>query len=79
MLRRGMNVAKNFILAMTISGGLAGLAGSGEVLGLNYNLPAAYISGYGFDAIAIALLAKSTLLVLFPLLCCGQHSGMEQD
>jgi ABC-type uncharacterized transport system permease subunit len=62
----GMNVAKNFSLAMAISGGLAGLAGSGEVLGLNYNLPAAFISGYGFDAIAIALLAKSNPFGIIP-------------
>jgi len=62
----GMNVPKNFIIAMAISGGLAGLAGSGEVLGLNYNLPAAFISGYGFDAIAIALLAKSNPFGIVP-------------
>jgi len=62
----GMNISKNFVLAMAISGGLAGLAGSGEVLGLNYNLPAAFISGYGFDAIAIALLAKSNPFGIIP-------------
>jgi ABC-type uncharacterized transport system permease subunit len=62
----GMNVSRNFVIAMAISGGLAGCAGSGEVLGLNYNLPAAFISGYGFDAIAIALLAKSNPLGIIP-------------
>jgi len=55
----GMSVTKNFVLAMTFSGLLAGLAGAGEVLGLNHNLPAAFVSGYGFDSIAIALIAKS--------------------
>lgn len=55
----GMSVTRNFVLAMTISGALAGLAGTGEVLGLNHTLPAAFVSGYGFDSIAIALLAKS--------------------
>ena len=55
----GIRVQRNFIIAMAVSGGLAGLAGAGEVLGLNHNLPAAFISGYGFDSIAIALLAKS--------------------
>ena len=55
----GMSVTRNFVLAMVFSGALAGLAGTGEVLGLNHNLPAAFISGYGFDSIAIALLAKS--------------------
>ncbi len=62
----GMNITKNFILAMSVSGGLAGLAGANEVLGLNYNLPAAFISGYGFDAIAIALLAKSNPFGIIP-------------
>lgn len=55
----GMNVTRNFVLAMVLSGALAGLAGTSEVLGTNRNLPAAFISGYGFDSIAIALLAKS--------------------
>jgi ABC-type uncharacterized transport system permease subunit len=62
----GIRVQRNFILAMAISGGLAGLAGAGEVLGLNYNLPAAFISGYGFDSIAIALLAKSNPFWIVP-------------
>jgi len=62
----GMNISKNFVLAMAVSGGLAGLAGANEVLGLNYNLPAAFISGYGFDAIAIALLAKSNPFGILP-------------
>jgi ABC-type uncharacterized transport system permease subunit len=62
----GMSVSKNFIVAMAISGGLAGCAGAGEVIGLNYTLPAAFISGYGFDAIAIALLAKSNPFGIIP-------------
>jgi len=62
----GMNITKNFILAMAVSGGLAGLAGANEVIGLNYYLPAAFISGYGFDAIAIALLAKSNPFAIVP-------------
>ncbi len=62
----GMNITRNFVIAMAISGGLAGMAGANEVLGLNYNLPAAFISGYGFDAIAIALLAKSNPFGIIP-------------
>jgi simple sugar transport system permease protein len=38
---------------------LAGLAGANEVLGVNHNLANAFSSGYGFDAIALALLGKS--------------------
>jgi general nucleoside transport system permease protein len=55
----GMSVTRNFVLAMVISGSLAGLAGTGEVLGLNHYLQSSFVSGYGFDSIAIALLAKS--------------------
>jgi ABC-type uncharacterized transport system permease subunit len=62
----GMSISRNFVLAMAISGALAGLAGAGEVLGLNYNLPATFVSGFGFDAIAIALLAKSNPFAVFP-------------
>jgi simple sugar transport system permease protein len=62
----GMSVTRNFVLAMVLSGALAGLAGAGEVLGTNRNLPASFISGYGFDSIAIALLAKSHPFGILP-------------
>lgn len=55
----GMNIVLSTILAMSLSGALAGLAGANEVLGLNHNLALAFSSGYGFDAIALALLGKS--------------------
>jgi ABC-type uncharacterized transport system permease subunit len=56
----GMSVTMQIILAMSIAGGLAGMAGGNEVLGVNHNLAMAFSSGYGFDAIAIALLGNST-------------------
>jgi simple sugar transport system permease protein len=55
----GMSVAKNFILAMALSGGLAGLAGAHDILGVLHYMPNAFFSGYGFDSIALALLGKS--------------------
>jgi general nucleoside transport system permease protein len=55
----GMNVLTGIIIAMVLSGSLAGLAGANEVLGVNYNLAMAFSSGYGFDSIALALLGKS--------------------
>ncbi len=55
----GMNIVRNTILGMSLSGALAGLAGANEVLGLNHNLAVAFSSGYGFDSIALALLGKS--------------------
>jgi simple sugar transport system permease protein len=55
----GMNIVASTVLAMSLSGALAGLAGTNEVLGLNHNLAMAFSSGYGFDSIALALLGKS--------------------
>lgn len=62
----GMSITRNFVLAMALSGGLAGLAGASQVLGLEHNLKAAFSAGYGFDSIAIALLAKSNPIGIIP-------------
>ncbi|MBI5824721.1 MAG: ABC transporter permease [Chloroflexi bacterium] len=55
----GINVKRTIILTMVLSGMLAGLAGSIEVTGLNYRHELGFSIGYGYDAIAIALLGKS--------------------
>ncbi|MFZ5808252.1 MAG: ABC transporter permease [Chloroflexota bacterium] len=55
----GVNVARTIVLSMTFSGMLAGLAGAIEVTALNFRHELGFSIGYGFDAIAIALLAKS--------------------
>ena len=55
----GIKITRITVLTMAISGGLAGLAGSNEVLGLNHFLASGFSAGYGFDAIALALLGKS--------------------
>ena len=55
----GMSVSLTIIMAMVLSGALAGMAGGNEVLGVNYNLAMAFSSGYGFDSIALALLGNS--------------------
>lgn len=56
----GINVKRTIILTMAISGALAGLAGAIEVTGLNYRHEPGFSTGYGFDAIAIALLGKTS-------------------
>ena len=73
----GMRVPWLIVLTMTLAGALAGLAGAGEVLGLNHTLPAAFSSGYGFDAIAVALLARSHPFGVIPaaLLWGGLRNG----
>jgi len=55
----GINVTRYIILAMSLSGALAGMAGANEVMGLNHNLAMAFSSGYGFDSIALALLGNN--------------------
>jgi simple sugar transport system permease protein len=56
----GINFFKTTLMIMIISGGVAGLAGVGEVAGLHHHLsyPDAISSGYGFTAIIVAWLAK---------------------
>ncbi|MCT6923607.1 ABC transporter permease [Metasolibacillus sp.] len=59
----GMSVKKNIILAMTISGVFAGLAGAMEALGtFGYMAIRSGFTGIGFDGIAVALLGANTPL-----------------
>lgn len=62
----GMSVSKSIVMAMGISGGLAGLAGVGEVMGVQHNLPPGFFMGIGFDGIAIALLARNNPFSIIP-------------
>jgi ABC-type uncharacterized transport system permease subunit/basic membrane lipoprotein Med (substrate-binding protein (PBP1-ABC) superfamily) len=55
----GINVERTLVLAMALSGGLAGMAGAHDILGVLHYMPNAFATGYGFDAIALALLGKS--------------------
>lgn len=54
----GINIARNTILVMAFSGGLAGLAGMSEISGVVHRLQGAISPGYGFTGIIIAWLAK---------------------
>jgi len=65
----GMNIVRNILLVMILSGGLAGIAGMSEVAGLTHRLQPTISPGYGYTAIIIAWLAKlnpfAILLVSF--------------
>ena len=52
----GMHAGRTVVLAMMVSGGLGGLAGAVEVLGTTKYLSPGISPGYGFTAIALALL-----------------------
>ncbi len=58
-LYAGMSVGGTYMLAMALGGGLAGLAGTAQLLGVQYSIFPGFSSGYGFDAIALALLGRT--------------------
>src|SRR4051812_2608980 len=57
----GISVKKQIILAMAVSGGLAGMVAINEVLGYRYRYYEGFSSGigYGFTGIAVALLGRN--------------------
>lgn len=74
----GMNVSRNIILSMTISGFFAGLAGAMEGLGTyQYMSIMSSFSGIGFNGIAVALLGMNTPVgvVLSGALFAGLQTG----
>ena len=60
----GIAVTRTVLVTMAISGALAGVAGTIEVLGVSTCrcLPLFFSSGYGFESIALALLANNNPL-----------------
>jgi len=54
----GINIKRNIILVMMLSGGLAGLAGMSEITGVVHRLQGSISPGYGFTGIIIAWLAR---------------------
>lgn len=76
----GINVKRTIILTMALSGMLAGMAGTIEVTGLNYRHELGFAIGYGFDAIAIALLGKTHPLgvVLASVLFAAMRNGASR-
>ncbi len=63
----GINNKKNTFLAMFISGGLAGLAGSVQILGLVYMVnQSTELPGYGFTGLSVALVGLSHPLGCIP-------------
>jgi simple sugar transport system permease protein len=55
----GIRITLITVLTMAISGAMTGLAGVGQILGVDHKLVRAFSSGYGFDAISLALLGNS--------------------
>jgi general nucleoside transport system permease protein len=60
----GINVARNYVYAMAISGAFAGLGGAVDILGWEYHIGVLdiQVSNIGFIGIAVALLGRNTAL-----------------
>src|SRR6266550_3213079 len=55
----GISIRKQIVIAMTISGSLAGMVGINEVLGYRYRYYDGFSASYGFTGIAVALLGRN--------------------
>jgi len=75
----GMSVKRNVMTAICISGAMAGLAGAFEVAGVTRRLYQNISPGYGFEGIAVALLANNNPLaaILSGGLFATLRSGSE--
>ena len=75
----GINVARNYFLAMAIAGLFAGLAGALDILGWKFRLDITDLQGstIGFVGIAVALLGRNTAIGvgLAALLFAGLQTG----
>jgi len=80
----GINTTRVVILTMAVAGGIAALAGVGEVAALHHQLRRDISIGYGYTAIPVAMLGKGHPLgiiissFLFAALLVG-GSNMQQD
>ena len=62
----GMRPRRLIILTMTMSAGLAGMAGANELLGVTHLTTTSFATSVGFDSIAVALLARSNPIAVIP-------------
>jgi simple sugar transport system permease protein len=51
----GINIDRDMVLAMVVSGAMAGLGGSGEIMGVHRRFIEGFSPGYGWDGLAVAL------------------------
>jgi simple sugar transport system permease protein len=76
----GINIVRNILLIMFLSGGLAGLAGMAEVTGIAHRLTKGLTVGYGFTAIIVAWLANLNpwAVLVVSILLAGLLVGGDQ-
>ena len=76
----GFNTGRRSLMAMFMAGGLAGLAGLTEILGIQLRVYKNFSPGYGWDGIAAALLGRNSPIgiVLSSTLFGALRSGSNQ-
>ena len=76
----GISVVRSTLIAMALSGFLAGMAGSERVLGVHRHFISPFPFGYGFAGIAVALLGRNRPLgvLVSALFFGGLASGGAQ-
>jgi ABC-type uncharacterized transport system permease subunit len=76
----GIGVGPVIVLAMSLAGGLAGLAGANLILGVQFSVTPGFSSGIGFDGITVALLGRGNSVggVAAALLFGGLEAGAVQ-
>ncbi|MDQ7026459.1 MAG: ABC transporter permease [Anaerolineae bacterium] len=76
----GVNLFRNIILVMILSGGMAGLAGFSEISGVSFKLQQGLAVGYGFTGIIVAWLARLNPfgVILVALLLAGLLVGGDE-
>ncbi|MCL4488625.1 MAG: ABC transporter permease [Chloroflexi bacterium] len=63
---KGIKQARSWMIALGLAGAAAGLGGAGEVLAVHRRFIVGFSPGYGFDGIAVALMAQSNPLGTIP-------------
>lgn len=62
--RAGVRPGRMMVLALLCAGALGGMAGAIMIQGEQFNLKSGFTSGYGFDGLAVGLLARGSSLVV---------------
>jgi len=78
----GISIGRQIIIAMAVSGALAGMVGINEVLGNRHRYYDGFSDNYGFTGIAVALLGRNhpVGVILAALLFAAlQHGGIYVD
>jgi simple sugar transport system permease protein len=78
----GISVARNTVLAMAISGAMAGLAGVNQVMGYKHRFRYGVFEGLGFDGIGVAFIGRNSpfgVVVAALLFGVLDHGGLAID